>query len=50
MQVGNKCFYLASGPANYLIALTSCIGLGGTLATIENQAEQAKLFQISIFI
>merc|ERR1711962_966473 len=42
-EVGNKCYYLASGPANYLIALTSCIGLGGTLATIENQAEQDAL-------
>jgi len=43
MEVGDKCFYFASGPANYLIALTSCIGLGGTLATIENQAEQDAL-------
>jgi len=42
-EVGNKCFYFASGPANYLIALTSCIGLGGNLATIENQAEQDAL-------
>merc|ERR1711936_1538761 len=43
MEVGDKCFYFASGPANYLIALTSCIGLGGTLAVIENQAEQDAL-------
>jgi hypothetical protein len=46
-EVGDKCFLVGTGPANYLIALTSCIGLGGNLATIETQAEQVGIGNVA---
>ena len=38
--VGGKCLKMMNQPANYLIALTSCVSMGATLASIQSQAEQ----------
>merc|ERR1711915_773095 len=37
--VGSKCYKVNTGPVNYLDAITSCIQMGATLASVESQAE-----------
>jgi len=46
-QVGSKCYKVEAGPSNYYDAIAGCIGLGGTLATIESQAEQDAVYALT---
>ena len=46
-EVGSKCFSAIAGPANYLDAITACCSEGGTLATIESQAEQDAVYALT---
>merc|ERR1712142_184533 len=46
-QVGTKCYKVEAGPSNYYDAIAGCIGLGGTLATIESQAEQDAVYALT---
>jgi len=44
---GTKCFKVEAGPSNWLASLTSCIGLGGTLAKIEEQEQQDVVYGLA---
>ena len=46
-EVGSKCIKVVAGPANYLDAIIGCCEEGGTLATIESQAEQDAVFALT---
>merc|ERR1719369_1779669 len=46
-QVGSKCFKVTSSPVNYLTALTSCISMGATLASVETEEEYNAVFSLT---
>ena len=45
--VGNKCLKMMDKPANYLAALTTCISMGSSLASIESIAEQEIVYSMA---
>jgi len=45
--VGSKCYKVNAGPVNYLDAITSCIAMGATLASVESQAEHDAVYALT---
>merc|ERR1712096_336803 len=45
--VGEKCLKLMDKPANYLAALTTCISMGSSLASIQSLAEQDIVYSMA---
>merc|ERR1719179_58433 len=46
-QVGSKCFKVTTSPVNYLTALTSCISMGATLASVETEEEYNAVYSLT---
>merc|ERR1712013_752178 len=45
--LGKKCLKMMDKPANYLAALTTCISMGSSLASIESMAEQEIVYSMA---